>query len=171
MAPGQQSTRSPPPYPPLAIARHAVFAAAPAIRQLHIGGLGPVVIGFTLVEGVAEDLDNTTLRPAPVARLAGDDPLGREPPLDGVRTHLFFHAPAINEADDLGFGFVDDEMLRGYRGFPDVRVAIGRIAPVDPPLPRRKQAAPACPFLNERPLVLGKDALHLEQHLFFRARA
>src|ERR671923_310570 len=82
--------------PPLAIARHAVLTAAPAIRQLHIGGLGPGVIGFTLVEGVAEDLDNTPLRPAPVAGLARDDPLGSEPPLDGVGTHLFLHAPAIN---------------------------------------------------------------------------
>jgi hypothetical protein len=155
----------------LVIARHAVLAAAPAIRQLHIGGLGPVVIGFTLVEGVAADLDKTTLGPAPVARLAGDDSLGSEPLLDGVGTHLFLHAPAIHEADDLGFRLVDDEMLRGCRSFPDVRVVIRRIAPVDPPLPRRKQAAPACPFLNERSLVLGKDALHLEQHRFFRARA
>src|SRR5215468_9360454 len=122
-----------PPCPPLAIARHAVLAAAPAIRQLHIGGLGPVVIGFTLVEGVAEDLDNTTLRPAPVTHLTGDDPLRSEPSLDGVGTHLFLHAPAIHEADDLGFGLVDDEMLWDGRGFPDVRVAIGRIAPVDPP--------------------------------------
>jgi hypothetical protein len=75
-----------PPGPPLAIPRHAVFAATWAIGLVHIACLGPVVIRVALGDGVAEDLDHTTLRPAPVACLGGDDPLGSEPPLDGTRT-------------------------------------------------------------------------------------
>src|SRR5262245_13330979 len=152
-----------PPGPALRIPRDTVFATAPAIRLVRLPRLGAIVIGFALVEGVTEDLDNTTLGPAPMARRAGDNPLGREPSLDGIGTHLFLHAPAIDEVDHFGFGLVDDEMLRGCRGFPDVRVVIGGIPPVDPPLPRRKQAATARSFLNQCPLVLGKDALHLEQ--------
>ena len=65
--------------------------------------------------------------------------MGREPPLDGVGTQLVLHAPAIEQADDLGFELVDDQMLRSRRGLPDIGVAIGRIAPVHPPLARRNK--------------------------------
>ena len=64
-----------PPGPALGIPRDPVFVAAPAIGLAHLPHLGPVVIGFAFIEGVAEDLDETTLRPAPLARRAGDDPL------------------------------------------------------------------------------------------------
>src|SRR5918912_4495304 len=131
-----------PPGPALGIPWDPVVAPAAAIRLVCFLRLGPGVIGFALVEGVAQHLDNTTLCPAPLARLARNDPLCCEPPLDGVGTALLFHTPAIDEADHLGFGLVDDQVLRGRRGFADVGVAIGGIAPVDPPLARRKQAAP-----------------------------
>src|SRR5262245_2468301 len=85
--------------PALGIPWDPVLTPAPAIRLVCFPRLGPVVIGFALVEGVAQDLDNTTLCPAPLARLAGDEPLRREPPLDGVGTALLFHTPAIDEAD------------------------------------------------------------------------
>jgi hypothetical protein len=38
-------------------------------------------------------------------------------------------------------------------------------------LARGKQPSTPRPFLNQRPLILGKDPLHLEQHLFLRTRA
>jgi hypothetical protein len=34
-----------------------------------------------------------------------------------------------------------------------------------------KQPPAARPLLDQRPFILGKDPLHLEQHLFLRARA
>src|SRR5215510_14218985 len=88
-----------PPGPALGIPRDPVVAPAAAIRLVCLPRLGPVVIGFALVEGVAQDLDNTTLCPAPLTRLAGDNPSCGEPPLDGVGTALLFHTPAIDEAD------------------------------------------------------------------------
>jgi hypothetical protein len=145
-----------PPRPALTIARHAVFATTRAIRLVHIGCLSPIVIGLPLVERVAEDLDNTPLGPTPVARLAREDPLRGEPLLDGVGTELLLHTLAIDQADDLGFGVVDDQMLRRCGAFPDRRVAIGGIAPVDPSLPGGEQPPPPGAFLNERPLVLKK---------------
>lgn len=79
--------------PALGIPRDPVCAAAPAIRVVCLPRLGAIVIGVALVEGVAEDLDNTTLGPAPMARRAGDDPLSGEPPLDGIGTQLFLDGP------------------------------------------------------------------------------
>src|SRR6266850_5364143 len=57
-------------------------------------------------------------------------------------------------------------MLRGGGRLPDVRVAIGRIPPVDPALARRKQLPAAGAFVDQGALILRKDALHLEEHLF-----
>jgi len=151
----------------LRVAGDAVFAAAWAIRLVELRRLGPVVVGFALIERVTEDLANTTWRPAPVACLAGTDALGGEPLMDGIGTEMLFHAPAIDQADDLRFSLVDDQMLRRGQGFPDVGVSIGGIPPVDTPLTRGKQAASSGALLNERAFVLGKDALHLQQHLFF----
>src|SRR5687768_6460580 len=62
-------------------------------------------------------------------------------------------------------------MLGRRQGFADIRIAIGRIAPVDASLTRRKQTASPGAFLNQGAFVLGKHALHLQQHLFFWARA
>src|SRR5262249_23124692 len=125
--------------PTVRIARDAVFAAAGAIGLANLRRLGPVVIRFALIEGVAEDLANTTRRPTPVARLAGTDALGGEPLMDGIAAELLFDTPAIDQAHDFCFSFINDEMLRGSQGFPDIRVSIGGIAPVDAPLAGSKQ--------------------------------
>ena len=95
------------------IARDAVFAAAGAIGLADLRRLGPVVIPFPLIEGVAEDLANTTRRPAPMARLAGPDTLGSQPLMDGIAAELLFDTPAIDQAHDFCFSFINDEMLRG----------------------------------------------------------
>jgi hypothetical protein len=91
--------------------------------------------------------------------------------MDGIAAELLFDTPAIDQAHDFCLVFVDDEMLGGRQGFPDVAIAIGRIPPVDTPLAGRKQASTSGAFLNQGAFVLGKDALHLHQHLFFRTGA
>jgi len=88
-----------------------------------------------------------------------------------VGAHLFLNTPAIDQTDDLGFGLVDDQMLRRRQRFADTRITIGRIAPVDAPLAHRIETAPPGAFLNQDAFVLGKDALHLQKHLLFRAGA
>jgi hypothetical protein len=102
-----------------------------------------------------------------MARLAGTDTLGGEPLMDGIAAELFFDTPAIDQAYDLRFDLIDEEMLRGGHGFPNVRVAIGRIAPVDAALAGRKQTPTSGAFLNQGAFVLREHALHLYQHLFF----
>ena len=68
------------------------------------------------VERVAEDLNDTTLRPPALLGLPRRDTLDREMPVNGIRTHLLLHTPAIDLPDHLGFRLVDHEVLwRGGR--------------------------------------------------------
>ena len=87
--------------------------------------------------------------------------------MDGIAAELLFDTPAIDQAHDFCFSFINDEMLWGSQGFPDIRVSRGRIAPVDAPLAGSKQAPTSGALLNQRAFVLGEHALHLYQHLFF----
>src|SRR2546428_1868447 len=154
----------------LAVAGVAIFEPPQAIRPPDIARLGAIVIGLPFVEGVAEDLDHTTLGPPAVLRLAGWHPVHGETPLNGIGTQLLFHTPAIDLPDHLGFRLVDHEMLwRGGR-LVHVGVAIGWIAPVDPALAGRKQLPAAGALVDQGAFILRKDALHLEEHLFFGAR-
>jgi len=90
--------------------------------------------------------------------------------MDGIGTQLFLHTPTIELPYDLSFGLVDHEVLWSRWGLTDIRVAIGRIPPVHASLTGGKEPPTACPLLDQRPFILRKDPLHLEQHLFFRAR-
>src|SRR5262249_23562116 len=62
-------------------------------------------------------------------------------------------------------------MLWGRGRFTDIRIAIRRVAPVDPPLARGKELPPPGAVLNERSLVLRKHSLDLQQHLLLRPGA
>ena len=65
----------------LAIAGVAIFEPTQAIRPPDISRLGAIVVGFPFIDGVAEDLDDTTLGPPAVLGLSGWDPLQRETPM------------------------------------------------------------------------------------------
>jgi hypothetical protein len=70
--------------------------------------------------------------------------------------------------DNRRLGVTDHELLRSRLGFPKITEAIGRIpAPVHSSLARSKEPSPSGPFFNQCPLILGKDSLDLEEHLFF----
>src|SRR2546426_6779646 len=86
--------------------------------------------------------------------------------MNGVGTQLLLHAPAIDLPHNFRFALIDHHMLRSGGRLPDVGVAIGGIPPVDPPLARRKQLPATGAFMDQGALVLRKDALHLEEHLF-----
>src|SRR5262249_42888451 len=63
-----------PPCAALAIARATIFQTTPPRRPPDIPRLGAIVIGFSFIEGVAQDFDDTTLRPPPVLGLPGGTP-------------------------------------------------------------------------------------------------
>ena len=91
--------------------------------------------------------------------------------MDGIGTQVLLHTPTVDLPYHLSFGLVDHEVLWGRWGLADIRVAIGRIPPVHAPLAGGKEPAAARPLLDQRPFILRKDPLHLEQHLFLRACA
>ena len=68
----------------LAIAGVAIFEPTQAIRPPDISRLGAIVVGFPFIDGVAEELDDTTLGPPAVLGLSGWDPLQRETPMNGL---------------------------------------------------------------------------------------
>src|SRR5688572_1887933 len=68
----------------LPVAWNAVFTPTRAIRLTELGGLRAVVIRLTFVDRVAQDFDQTALRPTPMLRLARANALGAQPFLDGV---------------------------------------------------------------------------------------
>jgi hypothetical protein len=90
--------------------------------------------------------------------------------MNSIGTQLLLHTPAIDLPDHLGFRLVHSAVLWRRDRLVDIGVAIGRIAPVDPALAGRKELPAAGAFVDQGPLVLRKDALHLEEHLFFGAR-
>ena len=53
----------------------------------------------------------------------------------------------------------------------DMRVALGRIPPVDASLTGGEYPPAARPLLDQGAFMLRKAPLHLEQHLFLRTRA
>src|SRR5262249_20675603 len=154
-----------------AIARRAIFEPPLPIWPPDLPRLGAIVIGFPFIDGIAQNLDDTALRPPPVFGLPGWHSLLSETPMNGIRTQLLLHTPAIDLPDHLGFRLVDHQVLWRRGRLVDIRVAIGRIPPVDPALAGGKELPAAGAFVDQGPLVLRKDPLHLEQHLFFRACA
>jgi len=91
--------------------------------------------------------------------------------MNGIGTQLLLNTPAIDLPHNLRFGLMDHEMLRSGCRLVDVGIPIGRIPPVDPALAGRKQLPAAGAFVDQGALILRKDALHLEEHLFFGACA
>src|SRR5688500_941531 len=91
--------------------------------------------------------------------------------MNGVGTQLLLHAPAVDLPHDLRFRLVDHEMWWGRGRLADIRVAIGRIAPVDASLTGSKHPPTARPLWDQGAFILRKAPLHLEQHLFLRIRA
>jgi hypothetical protein len=89
-----------PPRAALTIARAPIFQAPPPIRA-DLPGLRAIVGRFAFIAGVAEDLDDTPLRPPAVLRLPGDDTVEGKTPLHGIRTALFLHTPARDLPDHL----------------------------------------------------------------------
>src|SRR5262245_22474007 len=95
----------------LAIAGMALFEPTQAIRPPDIPRLGAIVVGFPFRNGVAEDLDDTTLGPPAMLGLPGRYPLQSETPMNGIGTQLLLHTPAIDLPDHLGCRLVDHEVL------------------------------------------------------------
>ena len=101
-----------------------------------------------------------------------EPPAGAGPPGSGVQAledladgHPLVDEPAVEHADDLGLGLVDDQVAGHAVALGDVAVAVGRLAADELPLaafwslPRRKRSP------EQRPLVLGDRPLDLEQEL------
>src|SRR5712692_6281621 len=65
----------------------------------------------------------------------------------------------------LGLGLIDDHMLWGRRRLADRRRARRRVPPVDPPLARGKELPTPRAVLHQRPLILRKNPLDVQQHL------
>jgi len=99
----------------LAVAGVAIFQAPLAIGPSDIPGLRAMVVGFSFGERVAEELNDTPWRPPALRGLPGRDTLHREMPVNGLRTPLLLHTPAIDLPDHLGFRLVDHEVLGGGR--------------------------------------------------------
>ena len=91
--------------------------------------------------------------------------------MNGIRTPLLHYAPAIDLPDHRGFRRIDHQVLWARRRLADIRVAIGRIPPIDAALAHRKQASTPGAFLDQGALIFGEDPLHLEEYLFCRTRA
>jgi hypothetical protein len=145
----------------LAIAGVAIFEPPRVIRTAYLSRLCAIVIGFPFINGIAEDLNHTTLRPPTVLGFPGWNPLQGEAPMNGIGALLLFDTPAIDLPDDLCFSLVDDQMLRRGRRLADVRIVIRRIAPVDKPLSCGKELSAPRAVLDQGTLILGKDTLHL----------
>jgi len=148
-----------------------VLEARAAHRPLRIDPLGAVVVAHALVDGVPQDVSDRALTPSERAALAGGDaPLPQEP-LHGVAAHAVFDAPPEDLPDHLGLGLVDHQFLRGALGLADEAVAVGGVAPVDLSLPGGEQPPAPGPLLDEGALVLGEDALDLQEHPLLRGLA
>jgi hypothetical protein len=124
-----------------------------------------VRVAIACIDRVAQDFHDTALHPPVAVVLTRRDPLEGEALVDGVGAELLLHTPALHLPHHLGLSFIDDPMLRGRRGLADIPLAIRGVAPVDPPVARRKELPTPRAVLHERPLVLGKPSLDLPQHL------
>ena len=90
--------------------------------------------------------------------------------LNGMGTDPFLDQPSVHLLDHRRLGPVDLQVLRRRFAFGHATIAVGwPPAPVDPSLAGGEQAPPAGPFLDQGAFILGEHALHLEQHLLFRA--
>jgi hypothetical protein len=78
---------------------------------------------------------------------------------------LLFHQPSVDLPYDLRLLVFDHDLLGGGVGLGDISIAVGGHSPIDPPLFGRPDPAASGALLDEGPLVLGEDALDLEQHL------
>ena len=85
--------------------------------------------------------------------------------MHGVGTSRRLHAPAKDLPHHLRCGRVDHSRRRGGGCLPHVRVALGRMPPVDAALARRNQLPPAGAFMDQGARVRRTDALPLEAHL------
>jgi hypothetical protein len=121
----------------LAMARMAICEPAQPIGAPDLPRRRPMVIGFPLIEGVSPHRQHTTWRPPLSGSLPRRDPLCRKAPRKGVGTSRRLHAPAIARPHTLRFGLVNHERRRSGGRLADVRVALGRIPPVDPALASR----------------------------------
>jgi hypothetical protein len=155
----------------LAVARVAIFQPAPPIGPPDVPRLRAIIVGFPFVEGVAEDLNHTTLGPLTPFGLPGGNAVGGETLMHGIGTQLLLDTPTIDLPYNLRFGLIDHEMLRSSCRLMDIGIPIGRIPPVDPPLAGGKELPASGAFVDQSALVLRKDPLHLEEHLFCGARA
>jgi hypothetical protein len=97
--------------------------------------------------------------------------LHRETLLNDIGTQRLRHAPAVDLPHDLCFRLVGHEMLWGRWRLTDIRVALGRIPPVDVSLTGGEYPPAARPLLDQGAFILRKDPLHLEQHPSLRTRA
>jgi len=91
--------------------------------------------------------------------------------VDGIGAELLLHTPAGHLAYHFCLSLMNDSMLRGRGRFTDIRRAIRRVAPVDPPLARGKELPPPGAVLHERSLVLRTHSLDVPQHLLLRTVA
>src|SRR5437660_5809925 len=137
----------------LAIAGVAIFQPAQPIRPPDVPGLRAIVVGFSFIEGVAEDLNHTTLCPLAPFGLPRWNAVGGETVMNGIGTQLLLDTPTIDLPDHLGFRLVDHKVLGGGRRLVDVGVPIGWIPPVDPALAGRKELPAAGAFVDQGALV------------------
>src|SRR6266446_571867 len=106
----------------LAVTGVAIFQPAQPIRPPDVPRLRAIIIGFPFVEGVAEDLNHTTLCPLAPFGLPRWNAVGGETLMNGIGTQLLLDTPTIDLPHNLRFGLIDHEML--WRGCRLVDVSI-----------------------------------------------
>src|SRR5262249_16675482 len=126
----------------LAIARVAIFQPAQPIGPPDVSRLRAIIVSFSFVEGVAEDLHHTSLCPLAPFGLPWGNAVGGETLMNGIGTQLLLDTPTIDLPDNFRFGLIDHEVLRRSCRLMDIGIPIGRISPVDPPLAGGKELPP-----------------------------
>ncbi|CAO3425122.1 hypothetical protein [Azospirillum doebereinerae] len=126
---------------------------------VRIGGSGTGRVGQNVVDA--------RRRPR-TATGSGKPWPGIQPFEDLADGHLFFGQPAEEEADQIGLGFINDQMAEHALLPTDVAVTVG--CPTGKHLPRSGllQFATTKAFRQHRPFIFGDGALDLEQELIVR---